>query len=52
MYVNAGSLRYGPNMAGVNLKFEPEFNRGRIGIQYGQHRQIEKAMTFFSSIIA
>ena len=43
MYLNAGSLRYGPNMAGVNLKFEPEFNRGRIGIQYGQHRQIEKS---------
>jgi len=42
MYLNAGSLRYGPNMAGVNLKFEPEFNRGRIGVQYGQHRQIKK----------
>lgn len=42
MYLNAGSLRYGPNMAGINVKVEPEFNRGRIGIQYGQHRQVEK----------
>ena len=41
-YLNAGSLRYGPNMAGANVKFEPEFNRGRLGVQYGQHRQIEK----------
>ena len=42
MYLNAGSLRYGSNMAGINFKFEPEFNRGRIGVQYGQHRQLEK----------
>ena len=41
-YLNGGSLRYGPNMAGANVKFEPEFNRGRLGVQYGQHRQIEK----------
>ncbi len=41
MYLNAGSLRYGPNMAGINIKLEPEFNRGRIGFQYGQHRQIK-----------
>ena len=41
-YLNGGSLRYGPNMAGVNVKFEPEFNRGRLGVQYGQHRQIVK----------
>ncbi|MCQ2061727.1 MAG: hypothetical protein MJY99_00125 [Fibrobacter sp.] len=41
-YLNAGSLRYGPNMAGINFKFEPEFNRGRLGVQYGQHRQIEE----------
>ena len=41
-YLNAGSLRYGANMAGINVKFEPEFNRGRLGVQYGQHRQIEE----------
>lgn len=41
-YLNGGSLRYGPNMAGVNVKFEPEFNRGRLGVQYGQHRQVTK----------
>lgn len=41
-YLNAGSLRYGPNMVGANIKFEPEFNRGRLGVQYGQHRQVEK----------
>ena len=39
-YLNGGSLRYGSNMTGVNLKFEPEFNRGRLGVQYGQHRQL------------
>ena len=41
-YMGAGALRYGANMAGVNLKFEPEFNRGRLGVQYGQHRQIKE----------
>ena len=41
-YLGAGALRYGPNMAGVNVKFEPEFNRGRLGVQYAQHRQIKK----------
>lgn len=40
-YLNGGAMRYGANMAGVNLKFEPEFNRGRLGVQYGQHRQLE-----------
>ncbi len=39
--LNSGSLRYTPNMAGVNLKFEPVFNRGRFDVQYGQHRQVE-----------
>lgn len=42
MFLNAGSLRYGANMTGLNLKLEPEFNRGRISIQYGQHRQVEE----------
>lgn len=41
-YLGAGALRYGPNMAGVNVKFEPEFNRGRLGVQYAQHRQVKK----------
>lgn len=41
-YLNGGAMRYGPNMAGLNFKFEPEFNRGRLGVQYGQHRQVEK----------
>src|SRR5574344_1227450 len=41
MYLNAGSLRYGPNMVGVNFKVEPEFNRGHLSVQYGQHRQVE-----------
>ncbi len=41
-YLNAGSLRYGPNMAGLNLKIEPTFNRGYFDVQYGQHRQIEE----------
>lgn len=40
-YLNSGSLRYGPNMAGLNLKVEPVFNRGRLDLQYGQHRQVE-----------
>ncbi len=41
-YLNGGAMRYGANMAGVNLKFEPEFARGRLGVQYGQHRQVEE----------
>jgi len=41
-YVGAGTFRYGSNMKGANLKFEPEFNRGRLDIQYGVHKQIEK----------
>lgn len=41
-YLGAGALRYGPNMAGVNVKFEPEFNRGRLGVQYAQHRQLKE----------
>lgn len=40
-YLNSGSLRYGPNMTGLNLKIEPVFNRGRLDVQYGQHRQVE-----------
>ena len=39
--LNSGSMRYAPNMAGVNLKIEPEFNRGHLDIQYGLHSQIE-----------
>lgn len=41
-YLNGGSMRYSPNMAGINLKVEPTFNRGYFDIQYGQHRQIEE----------
>lgn len=40
-YLNGGALRYTPNMAGVNLKIEPTFNRGYLDIQYAQHRQVE-----------
>ena len=39
--LNSGSMRYAPNMAGLNLKIEPEFNRGHLDIQYGLHSQIE-----------
>lgn len=42
MYLNSGSMRYSPNMAGINLKVEPQFNRGYVDFQYGQHRQIEE----------
>lgn len=41
VYLNGGSMRYTPNMAGINLKVEPTFNRGYFDVQYGQHRQIE-----------
>lgn len=41
MYLNGGSMRYSPNMAGINFKLEPTFNRGYFDFQYGQHRQIE-----------
>ena len=40
-FLNGGSLRYVPNMAGINFKLEPTFNRGYFDFQYGQHRQIE-----------
>ena len=40
-YLNGGSMRYSPNMAGLNFKLEPTFNRGYFDVQYGQHRQIE-----------
>ena len=40
-YLNAGALRYSPNMAGINFKLEPTFNRGYFDFQYAQHRQIE-----------
>ena len=39
--LNSGSMRYTPNMAGINLKIEPEFNRGHLDIQYGLHSQVE-----------
>lgn len=42
MYLNAGSLRYTPNMFGLNFKLEPTFNRGYFDLQYGQHRQVEE----------
>ena len=40
-FLNGGSLRYTPNMAGINFKLEPTFNRGYFDFQYAQHRQIE-----------
>ena len=42
--LNSGSMRYTPNMFGVNLKVEPEFNRGHLDLQYGLHRQVEEGM--------
>lgn len=42
--LNSGSLRYTPNMAGLNLKVEPEFTRGHLDLQYGLHRQVEEGM--------
>lgn len=42
--LNAGSMRYTPNMAGLNLKVEPEFTRGHLDLQYGLHRQVEEGM--------
>mgnify|MGYP003290698110 CR=1 FL=1 len=41
-YLNAGSLRYSPNLTGINFKLEPTFNRGYFDLQYGQHRQLEE----------
>jgi hypothetical protein len=41
-YLGAGTFRYGPNLAGANLKLEPVFNRGRFDVQYGLHSQLEK----------
>ena len=41
-YLNGGSLRYTPNMIGLNFKVEPTFNRGYFDLQYGQHRQVEE----------
>ena len=41
-YLNGGSLRYTPNMMGLNFKLEPTFNRGYFDLQYGQHRQVEE----------
>ena len=40
-YLNAGALRYSPNMAGINFKLEPSFNRGYFDFQYALHRQID-----------
>ncbi|MBP5247323.1 MAG: hypothetical protein J6Z31_05625 [Fibrobacter sp.] len=42
MYLNGGSLRYTPNMMGLNFKLEPTFNRGYFDLQYGLHRQVEE----------
>ena len=49
-YLNGGSMRYTPNMAGINFKLEPTFNRGYFDFQYGQHRQVEEGddMIFFN----
>ncbi|WP_290763353.1 hypothetical protein [Fibrobacter sp. UBA4297] len=43
-YLNAGALRYSPNMAGINFKLEPSFNRGYFDFQYAQHRQIDPGL--------
>lgn len=40
-YLNGGSMRYTPNMTGLNFKLEPTFNRGYFDLQYGLHRQVE-----------
>jgi len=40
--LGAGAYRYTPNLAGANIKVEPEFNRGRFNVTYSQHRQVEK----------
>jgi hypothetical protein len=40
--LGAGAYRYSPNLAGANVKFEPQFNRGRFNFMYSQHRQVEK----------
>ena len=47
-YLNAGALRYSPNMAGINFKLEPSFNRGYFDLQYAQHRQIEAGQDVIS----
>ena len=44
MYLNGGSLRYTPNMVGLNFKLEPTFNRGYFDFQYGLHRQVEEGL--------
>jgi len=41
-YLNGGSMRYSPNIAGLNFKLEPTFNRGYFDFQYGLHRQVEE----------
>jgi len=41
MYLNAGTYRYSHNLMGANIKFEPEFNRGRFDVFYGLHKQVE-----------
>src|SRR5574344_563751 len=41
MFLNAGTMRYGSNLVGANIKVEPEFNRGHVSVQYGQYRQVE-----------
>ena len=41
-HLGEGTFRYDPNLVGINLKFEPEFNRGRFDVQYGVHSQVEK----------
>lgn len=47
-YLNGGSMRYSPNMAGINFKLEPTFNRGYFDVQYGQHRQVEEGQDVIS----
>nr|AGS54064.1 hypothetical protein [uncultured bacterium contig00152] len=39
--LGAGAYRYTPNLAGANIKVEPEFNRGRFNVTYSQHRQVK-----------
>jgi hypothetical protein len=48
IYLNAGSYRYQPNLIGLNLQVEPEFNRGRFDVTYGQHWQEQKGADVIS----
>ncbi|NLB64264.1 MAG: hypothetical protein GX801_09200 [Fibrobacter sp.] len=48
MPLGAGAFRYAPNMAGANIKIEPDFNRGRFNLLYAQHRQTARSQNILS----